>query len=169
MYIEPRIVKKYGRVRRLAEHTTEAGERQAAEAARHTFEEKYPGISEAYHVHLEQEKLADEAVAMGYADPNIHQDQWGWERFAEMAGDFFSRAKEYTEFAFGIGYARKLAQKALFRCRDNVSGSMSVNFRIQADDLDTLSLMTHEQKLAFIAAVSDEFEEVLGEYIATNL
>lgn len=170
MYIEARIVQKYARVRRLEEQTTEDGERQAARTARLSFEGKYPGIAEAYLVHLEQDRLAEEAVKRGYADPNVEQDSTQrWERFAEMAGDFFTHMKDYTEFAFGIGYARRLAEKALFKCRDNATGSMSINFRIQAEDLDTLELMTDEQKLAFIGTVTDQFEDVLATYIRVNL
>jgi len=170
MYIEPKIIEKYGRIINLEMGTTDEGEKVAAANARKKFEEKYPGIEEAFEAFLDRQRVADEAIEQGFADPNEDQgSSFRWERFAEMAGDFFSHMKDYTEFAFGIGYARKLARKCIMNCRDNATGSMSINFRIKAEDLDTLEMMTDEQKKAFIASVADDFEALLKQYVEDNL
>lgn len=160
--IEERIIRKYANVRKLEDETSEEGERNAARSVRENLEKKHPGLVEAYVYYLK----AQENQQM---DPHASDPSWDWRTMAEMAGDFFSHMKDYTEFAFGIAYARKLAAKAKLSVRNNPTGSMTINFKVDALDLDTLEMMTDEQKTAYIVESVDMFEETISEYISVYL
>jgi len=164
--IDVKVLERYDSICRLENSTDNDGERQAAIAARKRLEEKHPHLSLAH-----QEWLAMREYAEG--DPNgsfySSGEAWNWNRMAEMAGDFFSNMRQYTEFAFGLNYARILAQRATVQFRNNPTGSMSLIFRAEASDLDSLEGMSDEQKQAYIDAVSNRFHGELTTFVEKYL
>ena len=167
--VTEKVLHKYIHIRKLEAESDQDGERKAARAARAVFEKKYPHILSAYMVHMAAQEDEEEDYDDPFPAQSNREKGWDWGKFANMAEGFFSQMKEYAEFAKGTQYAQELANRAVVTSRNNPSGSMTLNFRIEAVDLDTLEGMTSEQREAYIAEAADFFVAALSSYMEEYL
>lgn len=159
--IDEKILDRYEKLLRLEEGGATEGEKEAARVARVRLEKKYPELT-IYFAEPDTSSHSDYDHP-GWQPSAAEPDgpAWGWDRVANMAGSFFSQMKDYAEFAWGLSFARGMADRVNVALRKNASGSLTVNARIEPREARHLSQFTPEQKAAFAQAVAEKVYQSL--------
>lgn len=156
MHIDEKTLDRYEKLLRLEERGATEGEKSAARQARIKMEEKNPSI-----VHyFTSSPPPPEPSSPPWED---EQAAWGWDRVADVAGSFFSQMKDYAEFAWGLSFARGMADRVTIAIRRNTSGSVTLNTRIEPNEIGHLSQFTPEQRAAFAQAMAEKMYNTILE------
>lgn len=158
MQIDERLLDKYEKLLVLEERGSTDGERSAARTARLKMEKKHPFLIDYF----------TKPPPPPPPRPSANQWQeesssWGWDRVANVAGSFFSQMKDYAEFAWGLSFARGMADRVTIAVRRNASGSVTLNTRIEPREIGHLSQFTPEQRAAFAQAMAEKMYNTILE------
>ena len=169
MYAES-VLKKYKAVCSLADAGSD-GERSNAQSIKIKMEKKHPGIDQQLQWQKRNEETNTESPGPA-SSPESFDDshafhgnpfsQFEWTDFAQKAGDFFSKFRDFTETAIGLQVAKEMAKNASITLRHNPTGSVSLTFRLQPEQLDRLEMLSAEQKFAFIEEAAQQFADQLA-------